>query len=261
MGNDTKIEWAHHTFNPVIGCTKVSPGCKNCYAEAYATRYKRTVWGPGAKRIVTSDANWEKPLAIQRKLERTGGRERIFCASLSDVFDPEWPAGVRERLFTLITKTPNIDWLLLTKRPEDIERLYGRPRTTHRDNVWLGITAENQEQLDKRLPEIARYPSKVTFVSYEPALGPLVLGDHAGEIDWVIAGGETGPDARTCELVWFEKLLRECKDEGIPFFMKQMGRCPTYERAPYQLRDPKGADPDSWPDGFNVREIPQETDR
>ena len=120
MAEKTGISWTHHTFNPWWGCTKVSPGCKNCYAETFASRYGFDVWGPGKARRTFSLAHWEEPLKWNRDAELAGERRRVFCASMADVFEAEAPAGELARLWALIRLTPWLDWLLLTKRAERI---------------------------------------------------------------------------------------------------------------------------------------------
>lgn len=183
---NSKIEWTDHTFNPWIGCTKVSDGCKHCYAEALMDkRLGRAEWGVAGKRVRTSNSYWKKPLLWNRKAKTAGVRYRVFCASLADVFEDksdqpeldEW----RFKLFDLIIDTPNLDWLLLTKRPENvchtIERVTGFSDALmwFPDNVWIGTSVENQEQADKRIPELLKIPAKVRFLSMEPLLGEVDL--------------------------------------------------------------------------------------
>jgi protein gp37 len=193
---NSNIEWTTHTFNPWIGCTKVSDGCKNCYAEALDKRWGHKRWGPNAARVRTSAANWKNPLRWDREAREAGRRDRVFCASLADVFDdhpsidPQW----RTDLTFLIHDTPNLDWLLLTKRPENILRLepdFAAHGEVLFPNVWLGTTVENQEQAEKRIPELLKVPAKVRFLSCEPLLGPVDLSrwliewnlgiDHSGK--------------------------------------------------------------------------------
>ena len=230
MGTHTGIEWTDHTFNPWLGCTKVSEGCRHCYAEALVTRYGWTTWGPGGERKRTSAANWKKPLSWNRRAAKTGKRERVFCASLADVFDEQAPDGARDDLWALILETPHLDWQLLTKRPERIlESLptdwggdWGRPFGPGYHNVWLGITAEDQASYDQRWPLLREVPARTKFVSYEPAIGPLELSG-AGLPDWVIWGGESGPGARTMTPEWARAITRQCSDLGIAVFGKQWG--------------------------------------
>lgn len=210
MGENTAIEWADHTFNAWIGCTKVSPGCANCYAEARSARWGDVEWGPGKERRRTSEANWRKPLSWDRAAARDGVRPRVFCASLADWLDDEAPISWLADLLALIGQTPNLDWLLLTKRPqewlvrmrdvvyhlEEEERRHldadGDPkglgdgcfaRTLARQwicdeapaNVWVGTTVEDQRRADERIPQLLEIPARVRFLSCEPLLGPVDL--------------------------------------------------------------------------------------
>jgi protein gp37 len=199
MAENSSIEWTDHTFNPWVGCTKVSDGCKNCYAEEMmAKRWGKVQWGVNGQRVRTSEANWKKPLQWNRKAEMLGIRYKVFCASLADVFEnkadqqaeiDQW----RGQLFDMIRDTPNLDWLLLTKRPElvneTIERVTGATSDVfflQNKNVWLGTSVENQEQADIRIPELLTIPAAVRFLSMEPLLGEVDL--HSG--DWGAIGGQ-----------------------------------------------------------------------
>lgn len=188
MGEDTKIEWATHTFNPWIGCQKVGPGCDHCYAEAMmADRYARVEWGAHGSRSRTSPANWKKPLAWDRAAAKAGRRDRVFCASLADVFDNHGSitSGWRGDLWHLISRTPNLDWLLLTKRPGNIPEMLpdGYGATAWGDgwpNVWLGCTVVNQAEADRDIPKLLAVPAAVHFLSIEPMLGPVDLWQWVG---------------------------------------------------------------------------------
>lgn len=220
MGENSKIEWCSHTFNPWIGCQKVSPGCDNCYAEAMMDhRYGRVKWGPHGERKRTSDSNWRKPRQWARSAV-AGDRPRVFCASLADIFDNRVPVKWRTDLFDLIAATPELDWLLLTKRPENFRRMFPLGPWP---NIWLGITAESQEYFDRRWPllrEIITVP--VRFVSYEPAIGPLRLNTPMVDPDWIICGGESGRNPRLMEPIWAEQIRNDCAERKVAFFMKQM---------------------------------------
>lgn len=244
---DSKIAWTHHTFNPWIGCQRVSPGCEHCYAEAQDERWRpgKTRWGPKAERTRTSPSYWKQPIAWNRAAENAGDRHRVFCASLADVFEdrPEL-APWRRELFDVIDRTPSLDWLLLTKRPENIDRLWpdGLPPPSVRGwpNVWLGTTVEDQRRAEERIPELIKVPAAVRFLSCEPLLGPLDLDqwmdeDRLGfvnsEIDWVIIGGESGHYAREFRVEWARDLIWQCRNGGrsvepVPF-VKQLGAAPT----------------------------------
>lgn len=272
MGDTTEISWCDKTFNPVEGCRKVSPGCKNCYAETRAKRFKTDFSGT---RILRTGDYWQQPLKWNRKAKKTGTRPRVFCASLSDVFE-DWdgevadhqgnahytndtdPAqvatnsemvgcdsegyhyttlnDVRARLFDLIDSTPNLDWLLLTKRPENIQRMWwGHTKTgfrpCHRDNVWIGTSVEDSDYLHRidTLKSCGDLAGKL-FLSIEPLLGPLpTLGEHLDGIDWVIVGGESGPNSRPMNPDWVRSIRDQCETHGVAFHLKQWGQWVPYE--------------------------------
>jgi protein gp37 len=224
---NSKIEWTDHTFNPWIGCQEVSPGCANCYAKQMMDhRLHRVEWGPHGERKRTSAQNWTMPLRWARHARDSGIRQRVFCASLADVWDnsvsPQWRAD----LFSLINSTPELDWLLLTKRPENICKMWTAATAGFTSwpfaNVWLGTTCETQEYYDHRWYTLCQIPAAVHFISYEPALGPLSLGSSYHLPDWIICGGESGKDARMMDPVWAENVLNECRHLRVAFFMKQM---------------------------------------
>lgn len=264
MGEATGIEWADHTFNPWVGCTKVSPACDHCYAEDWAKRFKGPAWGKERRR--TSAANWKQPLKWNREAaafrEMHGRAPMVFCASLADVFDNQVPEEWRRDLFDLIGETPELVWLLLTKRPQNIAKMM--PPDNFRSppwfNVWLGTTVENQAEADRRIPHLLSVPAAKRFLSCEPLLGPVDLRavrgreherdridaltgcelmydpDYDGQpdefayvnvsggprIDWIIAGGESGREARPSHPDWFRGLRDQCAAAGVPFFMKQL---------------------------------------
>jgi protein gp37 len=358
MAEKTAIEWCDHTFNPWRGCTKVSAGCANCYADALSKRNPQTlgIWGPDGTRVVASEQAWKDVIAWDRKAASgecpscNGGRkvkthesgygyepcatcdgtcrvkpyrQQVFCASLADVFE-DWSGpmmfsgkqpvyvgkdfrasrdrvtratmdDVRKRLFALIDATPNLDWLLVTKRPENIRRMWpteegyreGRDRGPSiripRRNVWLLTSVENQEQADKRIPELLKCRDLVPVLglSCEPLLGRVDLGCVAwplvnarpiddfsdgfdalrfdGGIDWVIVGGESGPNARPCNINWVRSIVCQCDAADVACFVKQLGSVP-FEVASSLLgaamKDRKGGDPSEWPGDLQVREFP-----
>ena len=266
MGADSSIEWTDATFNPWMGCTKVSAACKHCYAETMMDhRYGKVKWGPKGSRVRTSAANWRKPLMWNRKAKSEGRRMRVFCASLADVFEgadtmpaESWPVveHARADLWALIESTPWLDWLLLTKRPENVRMMvpmrWTEPDVPTRDgrvllsgwpaNVWIGTTVEDQAAADERIPHLLRVPAKVRFLSCEPLLGPVAL-NRATVIDpnpisepveyvpplallsWVICGAESlnKREGRKMELSWVRSLRDQCADAGVQFFLKQAG--------------------------------------
>ena len=234
MGDTTKIKWSNMTFNAWLGCVKVSPACAFCYAEREAGRKlytKEETWGKDAKRHVFSDDYWKKPLRWNAKAEKLGVRFKVFCSSLSDVFENRRDLdALRLRLFALIEKTPNLDWQLLTKRPESIMDLVPESwRAGFPPNVWAMTSAENQEWFDRRWEHLRKVPARVLGLSCEPLLGPIDFGDAFQGRDpkslWVIAGGESECKAnvRASDSAWFYSLRDQCLASQIPFFFKQWG--------------------------------------
>ena len=349
MGDVTKIQWCHHTFNPWVGCSKVHAGCANCYAEADMDKRRHfAVWGTAGTRVRTTLANWVKVMKWNREAEAAGGRRRVFCASLADVFE-SWdgpilnhsgqkifigPDGetmataldiehggaikikegwrpmtlddVRRDLFELIDNTPWLDWMLLTKRPENVSKMWpvlagaslaeNRARydcgeianLAFRDNVWIGTSVSNQATADTMLPELlmCRDLSPVLFVSAEPLLAAIdfqyvlhdgyqwdtLEGTRKGTItrdiipshslDLVIVGGESGPNARSCGVVWVRSIIEQCRETNVSCFVKQLGRDPFWSGPDVaagwhrSFSDPKGGDPEQWPNDLRVRQIP-----
>lgn len=249
MAENSKIEWTDHTFNPWHGCTKVSPGCKNCYAERDDNRFtpKGTPrhWGPEAPRRFFPDKHWKNPLKWDKKAAELGVRYKVFCGSMCDVFEDREDLHVhRNRLYELIQDTPNLDWLLLTKRPERVNVEWPWKYQGYiLENIWMGTSVENQGQ-EHRIVELQKIPARVRFLSLEPLLGPVDLRhwlspcsyycDHGGMwpeghrpgkpgIDWVIAGGESGTKARPMHPAWARSIRDQCAEAGVPFFFKQWG--------------------------------------
>jgi protein gp37 len=220
MGTVTAIKWCHHTFNPWRGCAKVSPGCTNCYAEALAKRFrgKHGAWGDGGTRVVATAA-WGDPPNWNRAALAAGERRRVFCASMADVFEdrPELVAP-RERLFRLIDVTRGLDWLLLTKRPENLARML--PAGPPACNVWLGVSVEDRRHGLPRIDVLRQVPAALRFLSCEPLLEDLGALDLAG-LGWVIAGGESGPRRREMDLAWLLSIVGQCREAGVPCFVKQ----------------------------------------
>jgi protein gp37 len=227
MAQNSKIEWTDHTFNPWVGCTNVSPGCDHCYAESWSKRSGLVKWGNSPRRR-TSEAYWRAPLKWQAGAPafraQHGRRQRVFCASLADVFDNQADAKWRADLFALIAATPSLDWLLLTKRPQNIKKMLPEDWGKHgRHNVWLGTTAEDQARFDQRWPILGKIPASVRFISYEPAIGALRLHEGAVQPDWLISGGESGHGARAMNPRWARDIIRDCNRLGVAPFHKQWG--------------------------------------
>jgi protein gp37 len=226
LAENSKIEWTDHTFNPWIGCQKVSAGCDHCYAETLSNRYGWVQWGPHGERRRTSAANWRKPIQWDKAAKASGRRPRVFCASLADVFDNQAHQEWRDELFEMIAATPNLDWLLLSKRPENIDGMlplsWRASAGPNWGNVWLGTTCEDQAAYDRRWPILSKIPAAVHFISYEPAIGPLRINPGVFQPDWLICGGESGPGARMMDPNWAAAIKHDCQRAGIHFFMKQM---------------------------------------
>lgn len=220
MAENSGIEWTHHTFNPWIGCTKVSAACDNCYAEAWDKRFSGKRWGPHASRTRTK--TWGQPIKWQKRAKSEGIRYRVFCASLADVFDnhktilPEW----RREFWALIRQCPDLDFLLLTKRPQNIKKFLPDDWGSGYHNVWLGATVESQKEAD-RLDALVSVPAVVHYLSMEPLLGFVDLRNHIDRVEWVITGGESGPNYRPVDPDWFRALRDQCAVANVPFLFKQ----------------------------------------
>ena len=235
MGENTKIEWCDNTFNPWIGCQKVSTECKYCYAEKQNAfrKWNRGTWGPHAPRKKTSDANWKNPIKWNTEAgafkEEHGHRPRVFCASLADVFDNQVPTAWREELFALIRACNKLDWLLLTKRPQNIAKMLPADWGNGYSNVWPGMSAGNQKYFDERWKHLKKIPAIIKFISYEPALGTLRLPTQGPLPDWLISGGESGGGARPVKRRWIRDVIADCREHDVAVFHKQWG---TYRNNP-----------------------------
>lgn len=221
MATNSKIEWTTHTFNPWWGCTKVSEGCRNCYAENLSNRYGFKVWGVGATRRTFGDQHWKQPIKWNAEARLAGERRRVFCASMADVFDEEAPVGEREKLWRVIAETPFLDWQILTKRPQLIVANLPPDWGNGYSNVWLGTSIED-ERVVERVNQLVAVPAVVHFLSVEPLIGPIDDLPLAG-IEWVIVGGESGPKSRPIQEEWVESIYQQCRAANVPFFFKQWG--------------------------------------
>lgn len=246
MGEKSKIEWTDATVNFWFGCTKVSAACDHCYAEKWAKRSGMVEWGHGKPRRESVSA-----VKLAYKLDHDSamagvGRLRVFTNSLSDFFDAEIPAEFRTTAWNTIRRTPNLEWLLLTKRPHfAINNLPERPL----ENVRIGVTVEDEKMALARMPHLAGIAAAGwrTFVSYEPALGPVDWTSWLDSVGWLICGGESGPHARPMDLAWARSARDACKAAGVPFFFKQTGG----KRKPFP----------AIPDDLMVREWPASPQR
>ncbi len=243
MSETTSIAWCDSTWNPWEGCSKISPGCDSCYAEARNQRFHGGVnWGPGAPRRRTSPAYWRQPLAWDRKARESGKPWRVFCGSLCDVFDNEVPAEWRKDLLELVRATDSLTWLLLTKRIGNAKAMlpihwWGKDGPP--PNVWIGATVVNQEEADRDVPRLLQVPAAVRFLSIEPMLEPIDISrwlrpkfrpaldpcwSELCNVDWVIVGGESdqpGHRARPFNIEWARDIVRQCKAAQVPVFVKQ----------------------------------------
>ncbi len=309
MSEKSSIEWCDATWNPVRGCTKISPGCKNCYAETFAERWRGVPGHPYEQgfglRLVPEKLDeplgWKKP-------------RRVFVNSMSDLFQEGVPFEFVDQVFAIMAATPQHTYQILTKRADrmlqylkemendekDMHRWQGE---THAElqwplpNVWLGVSAENQEYFDDRVEKLGLCPAAVRFVSIEPMLGAIDAGNafdvppegsEYGQINWVIVGGESGSRARPFEIRWARDIIMQCKAADVPVFLKQLG-ANAHERNDriadiwfysdgsdmdtaavdadsyrYQgaslrlkLKSPKGGDMSEWPKNLRVREFPK----
>jgi protein gp37 len=232
MGKNSEITWTHHTFNPWWGCTKVSEACRNCYAETWSKRCGVKIWGPRAERRFFGKEHWREPIGWDKEAKKLRERRRVFCASMGDVLEDRPDLDTwRLRLWKLIEDTSWLDWLVLTKRPENFAKTVPWSRVWP-PNVWVGTTAENQERANQRVPILLQYPASIRFVSCEPLLGLVDLSrwlNHRSErkpymgIDWVIAGGESGFNARPLHPSWVRNLRDQCMVGRVSFHFKQWG--------------------------------------
>jgi protein gp37 len=318
----TAIQWTDETWNPVTGCSKVSPGCAHCYAEGVAKRFWPTQYVDTVERglisardykgdrmtgrlraftdVMTHEYRLEQPLHWKKP-------RRVFVNSMSDLFHEDVPFAFIDRVFATMALTPRHTFQVLTKRAGRMLEYMSVASRTGRwlnaawdapvgndalratqnmplPNVWLGVSVENQHFADERIPLLLQTPAAVRFISAEPLLGPVDLtalshngrclsaltgydGDDSVEairsrrhLDWVIVGGESGPDARPCDIAWVRFIVQRCYWAAVPCFVKQLGSLPDDGTQPVggiDLKDRKGGDPDEWPEDLRVRQFPE----
>lgn len=226
MATNTNISWVDSTFNPWWGCSKVSPACDNCYAETLDLKTGGNHWGEGTKPRIMSPQNWNNPIRWQRDAEaffkEHNRNRRVFCGSMCDWADKNAPEGQRDRLWSVINKTSDLDWLLLTKRAPNIKKYLAQDWCEGYENVWLGVSVEDIKHGKPRIDTLRDIPAKIRFLSVEPLLEDLGTLDLEG-IHWVIVGGETGTGHRKMELEWVYSIEEQCKQQGVTFFFKQTG--------------------------------------
>lgn len=266
MGERTSIAWCHHTFNPWWGCVEAGAECDSCYASAFSSRLGLKLWGKDATRRFFGDKHWSEPEKWNREAEAAKERRRVFCASMGDVLEDRRDLDEpRARLWSLIERTPWLDWLLLTKRPMGFGLDGLVPRSWHAGswprNAWAGTTCGTAAGLVRVRALIrAASPAPVRFVSAEPLLeavdfGPVLgrwlavdeipghaLNDGCTEgrrvgVDWLIVGGESGAKPREMSIEWAAQARNACKVAGVPLFVKQdSGRLPGLQgRIPDEL--------------------------
>lgn len=277
MTQNTKIEWADHTFNPWWGCTKISPACDNCYAAALDKRTGGDHWGADQPRKRTSAKNWLEPVRWNKHADaffaEHGRHQRVFCASMADVFDNEVDPQWRIELFALIAATPRLDWLLLTKRIgnaqkmlQEVSQHFGEmmdsnDRYIATPNIWLGATICNQEEAERDIPKLLAVPAAKRFLSIEPMLGAIDLErwlEPAGldtdyglsnkGLDWVICGGESGHGARPMHPDWARSLRGQCDRACVPFFFKQWGEWAPFVNEAHYTHGGEEKQPHTWVD-------------
>lgn len=290
MSATSKIEWTDKTWNPTRGCSIVSPGCVNCYAMKQAHRFS----GPGkayeglTKRTDRSGPQWTgKVVTVGSALLEPltwVKPSRVFVNSMSDLFHDDVPVAFIRRVFDVMSRARRHTFQILTKRSErmhDVVPLLAEEHTAPDGsgwplpNVWLGVSCEDQQRADERIPDLLQTPAAVRFVSAEPLLGPInfvratrLASDY---LDWVIVGGESGPGARPFDLAWARSIVESCKSDGVACFVKQLGADPR-EKNPHGkptqidalvkswrllLSDRKGGDPSEWPADLRVRQFPE----
>lgn len=214
MAGESSIEWTDATWNPVTGCTKVSQGCKHCYAERMAARLH--LMGSARYRNGFDVTLHEDLLDAPKRWTKS---RLIFVNSMSDLFHEDVPADFIGRVFATMAACPQHTFQVLTKRSERLREL--APGLPWPSNVWMGVSVED-ERVQHRILDLAEVPAKVRFLSCEPLIGPLRALPLKG-IHWCIVGGESGPKARPMERWWVDSILRQCKAADVAFFFKQWG--------------------------------------
>lgn len=248
---NSKIEWTHHSFNAWVGCAKISPECTHCYAETLAMRYWGVKWGLTSPRHRFGESYWKQPLQWDKRCKKLGIRERVFTNSLADVFDEAVPDQWRHDLFDLAYRCQNLDWLVLTKRPEYALKFIGGESGTGRvafeenfPNVWMGASVGVKSTIP-RIDVLRHIHARVRFLSLEPLLEDLGQLNLNG-IHWVIVGGESGHGCRPMKLEWARSIQEQCQAAGVAFFMKQLGGAVD-----------KGGSLESIPADLRIREFPK----
>lgn len=303
MGKETGIEWTDATWNPVTGCEKVSPGCRDCYAEGVSERMQKNPKQDKYVNVVNSDGHWTGEVHVHPdelvKPTRWTKPRRIFTCSMSDLFHEKVRPQFVGACFARMAVADHHVFQVLTKRPERMARMLPDEPRFHHDrsiqqkftegfvqeirhvladdgdtvvdvesireldipwplpNVWVGTSVEDQERVEDRLQHLVNTPSNIHFLSCEPLLDRINIWPCLGIVDWVIVGGESGPDARPIEPSWVSHVINQCRDNDVPVFVKQLG---TRWAEGAGADDSKGGDPAEWPETLRVREWPPEAD-
>ncbi len=250
MSDRSSIEWTEATWNPVTGCTKVSPGCDHCYAETFAERFRGVPDHPYEQGFDLK--LWPDRLDVPYRWRRP---RVVFVNSMSDLFQDGVPTDFIRDVFDVMENTPHHTYQVLTKRPGRMASVLRSLRPEPLPNVWLGTSVESQPWAEVRVPKLLETPAQIRFLSCEPLLGRVDLKRWAGKLDWVIVGGESGPGARPMDLDWVRRILKACKAEDVAVFVKQLGK--EWASAEQHVRgDPKGTDMTRWPRDLRRRQMP-----
>ena len=234
MGEKTGIEWTDSTWNPIVGCTKVSAGCKHCYAERMAKRLAAMARAAEARgqnggrlnnyaTVLNSKGQWKRNVFLDESAVEDPLKWRtprfVFVNSMSDLFHPKVPTDFIQRIFEVMNSCPQHTFQILTKRPERAAKV--AKQLTWSANIWMGTSVEDQRVV-QRITHLRKIKANVRFLSVEPLLGPIPRLPIAG-IDWVIVGGESGPGARPVREKWVRQIRDRCSARDVPFFFKQWG--------------------------------------
>jgi len=293
----TTIAWTDETINPIVGCSRISAGCQNCYA-ASAAKSARLQQFPQYQKV----ANWNGTTEfVENQLHKPyqwKKSKRIFLGSMTDLFHENTPFSWLEEIMAMVEETPQHTYQILTKRPQRMIEFFdwysalcsdesiGDIKWRMPDNIWLGVSCENQAMADKRIPLLLEIPAKVRFLSCEPLLEPLDLSKFLpiewSEIaedwieswpgvgsynvndypNWIIVGGESGTGARPCHVDWIRDIASQCQSAKVPVFVKQLGSnvisSPYIDgvKSHYKLKDRKGADINEFPDDLRLQQFP-----
>ena len=275
----SKIQWTEQTWNPVVGCTILSPGCTNCYAMRMAARLElmsaKLGHYQGLTKKVKGKAVWTGKLALASEsiIEAPLRRKKptiYFVNSMSDLFHEDMPIDWIRQVWETMHRAHKAHghvFQVLTKRPQNMRKMLGpngidwyaveKPVPCPEPGIWLGTSVERQKEADERIPELLQTPAAVRFLSIEPLLEAVDLTGYTLGLDWVIVGGESGPGARPFPVDAARNIVKHCKAVGVPVFVKQMGARPVFGTIPTRLKDSKGGDMSEWPVDLQVRQMPR----